>query len=308
MASREQALLLGERKSLVGVFTPAIGTTPSSEQMAIVVLNTGIIHRVGHHRMYVTFARALADVGYPVLRFDLSGIGDSENVHDLPPLESALTDIGDALDWLETNKQIRRVILLGLCSGADHAVLYAANDARVVGLVLMDPTVPPTRRYFVHHVGQRVFRIQSWLSVAFGQSRVRQMLIERMIAMVSRKWKPRRTTLVHPEIRSQLEQVYKASVDRGVEFLVVFTSGGYHNYREQLLDAFPTVFPADRLRLEYFVNFDHVFTPERVRAQLLSVILGWMRETDFKHALTDSKGDFGQCLGAEDGAAGVAET
>ena len=65
----EQAVLLGQRQSLVGVLARAVAETPA-DGPTVVILNTGIIHRVGHHRMFVTMSRALANVGYAVLRFD----------------------------------------------------------------------------------------------------------------------------------------------------------------------------------------------------------------------------------------------
>jgi alpha/beta superfamily hydrolase len=131
MKLREQAVLLGERKSLVGIVTQAVGGAAPVHEVALVFLNTGIIHRVGHHRMYVTFSRVLAAEGYTVLRFDLSGIGDSDyRIDGLSPLESNLSDIKEVLDWLETTKQAKRVILVGLCWGADSAVHYAAGDTQ----------------------------------------------------------------------------------------------------------------------------------------------------------------------------------
>lgn len=89
---REQALLLGPRKSLVGII--AVSPSPLPDAPMVVILNSGIIHRVGAHRVYVPLSRALAAAGFPVLRFDLSGIGDSENRVDmLSPFEASLADI-----------------------------------------------------------------------------------------------------------------------------------------------------------------------------------------------------------------------
>jgi hypothetical protein len=38
-----------------------------------VILNTGIIYRIGHNRMYVALGRTLAEAGHTVFRFDMSG-------------------------------------------------------------------------------------------------------------------------------------------------------------------------------------------------------------------------------------------
>lgn len=285
MKLSEQVVTIGSRKSLVGIFTQAVGQVAPADDLTLVILNTGIIHRVGHHRMYVTFSRALADAGYNVLRFDFSGIGDSDNREDgLPPLESCLADIRESLDWLEATKHAKRIVLIGLCSGADHGVIYAHSDPRVVGLVLLDPSIPPTRRYFRDYLGRRALSLRSWFNVAFGASRVRRMLIERIVGMFAKDWEPRYPTLSHPQMRSQLERLYQAAVDHDVMFLVVLTSGGRQTYPEQLLEAFPNVAFLKQLRLEFFNDCDHKFTPEISRARLLQLIRDWVHETSFRQA------------------------
>src|SRR5580692_1472631 len=108
----EQALLLGPRRSLVAVI--ARPRLPGNADLpAIVILNTGIVHRVGHHRMYVKLSRMLATGGRTVVRFDQSGLGDSSPRGDqLPPLAAGLADIKEVLDSLETSHRVSRCILI----------------------------------------------------------------------------------------------------------------------------------------------------------------------------------------------------
>ena len=72
----EKALLFGEGKSLVGIVTLPAESSPV-DRPGIVILNAGVLHRVGPNRVHVQMARALAELGFTVLRFDLSSIGDS---------------------------------------------------------------------------------------------------------------------------------------------------------------------------------------------------------------------------------------
>jgi hypothetical protein len=82
----EQAVLLGPRRTLVGIVTRPL-VPPDPAVPAVVIFNTGIVHRVGHNRMYVTLARMLATAGRVTVRFDQSGLGDSGPRNDrLPPL------------------------------------------------------------------------------------------------------------------------------------------------------------------------------------------------------------------------------
>ena len=71
----EQVYLLGKQHTLVAIMTRASGNAVASNQKpTVVILNTGIVHRVGHHRMFVALSRALAGIGFNVLRFDFAGI------------------------------------------------------------------------------------------------------------------------------------------------------------------------------------------------------------------------------------------
>ena len=74
--TREMTVLMGRHKSLVGTL-PIVAISAVTAPPTVVLLNAGIVHRVGPNRMHVLLARALAAAGIPSLRFDMSGIGDS---------------------------------------------------------------------------------------------------------------------------------------------------------------------------------------------------------------------------------------
>lgn len=112
---------------------------------AIVLFNSGAVHRVGPHRLHVALARHLAALGFPCLRFDLAGLGDS--VREPPHRENhpyqafATEDAREALSYLRDTFGFTRFILMGLCSGA-HTSFHAALDAGsedVRGVVLINP-------------------------------------------------------------------------------------------------------------------------------------------------------------------------
>lgn len=280
---REQAVLIGQRKSLVGIVTQMVTSEPT-KRPTVVILNTGIIHRVGHHRMYVALSRKLAEAGYMVLRFDFSGIGDSGSRADsLPPVDSCLADIREVLDWLEAEQHASHFILVGLCAGADHALLYGYTDPRVVGLILLDPSIPPTLRYYIRYILRRIMRLESWLSVPLGRSRIWQMMKARVMYSLVPNWQPQ--YLNYPKVRNYLETIYKKTICSGVRVLTVFTSAPFaahrHNYREQLLEAFPDIPFGGQLTLEYFENCDHTFMAEFDRSKLNRVIMTWIKTEDF---------------------------
>lgn len=281
---REQALLLGHRKSLVGIISQGVGCPTPTDRPMIVILNAGIIHRVGPSRMNVLLARALAESGYSSLRFDLSGLGDSDaRSDDLNPLDSSLADIREVLDWLESNRGARRIILVGLCSGANHSLLYGGSDSRVVGLVLLDPAIPKTLGYYLRHYGPRLFQPGILLNLMRGRHPFWRSLQKRAVGGPAEPIQPQGPDLQSPEVRSFLERAYRSCVDHSVHFLLVLTKGleGQHNYREQVLDAFPNVQFGNRLRLEYLKDSEHTFTSEVDRARLFRLIVKWVENTKF---------------------------
>jgi dienelactone hydrolase len=84
-------------------------------------------------------ARSWAQLGYDVLRVDLSGIGDSpvapgapENV-TYPP--GGLDDLDQAIRATGSD----RIVLAGLCSGGDYAFQLGGRDPRVIGAWMLNP-------------------------------------------------------------------------------------------------------------------------------------------------------------------------
>jgi Serine aminopeptidase, S33 len=273
----EQALLLGSRSTLVGIVAqPA--SPPPRDMPAVVILNTGIVHRVGHHRMYVSLSRMLAAAGHVVLRFDLSGIGDSEQRNDkLSTIDSSLADIKEALDFLAASRQASRFVLIGLCSGADHAVLYGATDPRVAGLVLMDPSIPPTPRYYLHYILQRLTSLRNWASVAAGRSGLLGLLRSQLAHRLGTRPPASGLTLESLKFSPHLKECYESAVSNGIRILAAFTSiSPRQTYQSQILDAFPQAAFRDSLKLEHFAHSDHLFSDPSDRARLDQLVLDWV--------------------------------
>lgn len=94
--------------------------------------------RVGKHRLFVLLAREWASAGYPVMRFDYRGTGDSGG--EVITIEETSKDLASAIDAFIANVPgLQQVALWGLCGGAADALLYAPNDPRVAGTVMVNP-------------------------------------------------------------------------------------------------------------------------------------------------------------------------
>lgn len=125
---------------LLGVLHQPPG--PARAAVGVLVIVGGPQYRVGAHRHFVQLARALALAGYPTLRFDHRGVGDSPG--PLPRFDAIDDDIEAAIGALYgAHPQLQGVVLWGLCDGASAALLYAERrrDMRVRGLALLNPWV-----------------------------------------------------------------------------------------------------------------------------------------------------------------------
>lgn len=142
--SAEQPLVFScEGSALVGILHRPTSDSRSELaqcETAVLIVVGGPQYRIGSHRQFVSSARAIAAAGHPVLRFDYRGMGDSEG--EFAGFEGIAADIGAAVDALcEAGKPRRGIVLLGLCDAASAALMYCCQDARVSGLILMNPWV-----------------------------------------------------------------------------------------------------------------------------------------------------------------------
>lgn len=175
---QEQALVFecsGEH--LAGILTtPDEASAGGVERgkLGLVVVVGGPQYRVGSHRQFRLLARTVAEAGFPVLRFDVRGMGDSTG--DLKSFEHITPDIGAAIDALhQYAPQVQRVALWGLCDGASAALLYChdTRDERVHGLCLLNPWVRSeaslARTHVKHYYADRLRQKEFWTKLLTGK-------------------------------------------------------------------------------------------------------------------------------------------
>jgi pimeloyl-ACP methyl ester carboxylesterase len=272
---RERALAFGKSARLVGVLAEPVPSA-TADLPAVLMLNPGILHRVGAGRLHVRLARALAAVGFRSLRFDLSGIGDSEPRRDsLPHEHSGTVEVREAMDHLAATTGAGRFVLLGLCSGADLAFETARTDDRVVGLVLLDGWSYRTWRFWLRHYGQRLMRPAVWrnsmvvrMNRLLGRVRGAAEPREGLVIPLGRGLPPKR----------RMEMDLQMLVSRGVQLYCLYTGSQhrYFNYRRQLHDAFPAVRFGNQLYVEYLPDATHILTALSHQVFVLGSIVEWV--------------------------------
>lgn len=171
--SEEPLIFDCEGDSLVGILSRA--DAPATRGVLIVV--GGPQYRAGSHRQFTLLARHLAECGLPALRFDYRGMGDSTG--PLRTFEGVGADIRCAIDrFFEVAPGLKDIVIWGLCDAASAALFYAHRDARVSGLVLVNPWVRTeqgaARAYLRHYYVRRLFQRSFWEKVARGEFRVRE--------------------------------------------------------------------------------------------------------------------------------------
>lgn len=152
-----------------------IVAVPEQPQVTgVLVVVGGPQTRVGSHRQFLLLSRALAEAGYPVMRFDYRGMGDSTG--KFRNFETINEDIAAAIDAFQANcAQVERIVLWGLCDAASANLLYwdQTRDARVHGLVLLNPWVRSeatlARTHIKHYYGQRLLQAEFWRKLLTGK-------------------------------------------------------------------------------------------------------------------------------------------
>lgn len=134
---------------------------------AVLILVGGPQYRVGSHRQFLLLSRTLAAAGYPCLRFDFRGMGDSSG--EPQSFEDVAEDIAAAIEALQVAlPSMRRVVLWGLCDAASAALLYwqASGDRRLAGMALLNPWVRSeatlARTQLRHYYLQRLLASEFW--------------------------------------------------------------------------------------------------------------------------------------------------
>jgi alpha/beta superfamily hydrolase len=140
-----------ESQKLIGILhEPTDIHRPQGKKNFIVLLNSGLVDKVGPHRLYIKIARRLSSEGYFVLRFDSHGLGDSEgnlkkgsNRDNFLLIQKGIfiDDTLSSVKYLNKEMQPNSISIMGLCGGAVTAILSDAKEQNIKNIILFDPPV-----------------------------------------------------------------------------------------------------------------------------------------------------------------------
>ncbi len=278
----ERVLRFGPDNRLTGILT-----LPVSELAGVphvILVSAGIVHRVGPDRLYVDLARAFAAMGYPVLRFDLAGLGYSRPATGTLSLdELVLDDIAAATDLLTESYQATAFIMCGLCSGANFSIAAALHDPRIAGLILIDPTVARTWKGSLIHLARRLMHPKTLIDLLLLRHPVFHRPVyggrsSEVVEAASSQVGGRAPLEIPKELRRRFSMSIRGLVDRNLSILMVFTGGVNHvyNYRTQIFDLLPEIDFRDLLQVEFMPSADHTVSDVPNREKLVRTVGDWL--------------------------------
>jgi pimeloyl-ACP methyl ester carboxylesterase len=286
----EEAVLFGARGTLAGVVTTPAGRGADDGAPAVVLLNAGATHHVGPNRLYVRIARELALSGHVVLRYDQSGIGDSEPRRDgVAYADGVLSETREAMDFLGERYGVGRFVLGGICSGGATAFVAARRDPRVVGALMInaqghfhadcpDAIADAYRRALRRHTWRLAlfssFRRQNWRKLFTGRLGLRR-TVTMALGGERRPPAPVATPVgPGPNPRAEVEELLR----RGVRLFHLYGEG------DQGLDYFRVVLGRDAralardeaFRVRVLAGVNHVFTQRWGQDVLVEAVHDWI--------------------------------
>ncbi len=277
-APAEKALLVScQGEQLLAILhRAAAGPRPG-----ILIVVGGPQYRIGSHRQFIQLARSLAAAGYPVLRFDCRGMGDSSG--SFPGFENVGPDIRAAIDAFTLEvPDLPGVVIFGLCDAAAAALLYCQSDDRVVSLILANPWVRSAsgeaRSYVKHYYGRRVFQASFWRKLLTGRLNV--------VAALMDFW----NKLTRARSASPPPQTATSFIDRMLAGLKSFAGPALILLSERDLTAqefrdlcgssssWAAAIRRPQVRVHACAQADHTFSQAGSRDESTSVVLEWLQQ------------------------------
>jgi pimeloyl-ACP methyl ester carboxylesterase len=300
---RERLLQFSKAPDLFGVLSEP--ETDSSDGRPLVLLvNAGATYRVGPSRLYVLLARELAVQGFRSVRMDLCGLGDSVTTNldgeNDPYAASAFRDIELALEYLQVHLGAKRVVLMGLCSGAYFAFQTAAQlrGPVLVESVLINPltfywkegmtleATPGRSPTDFYHYKNAALQPKKWLKMLAGRTKIGP--VEALKIFVQHWW-PRKPSAqgpltldrgesMEPGLSHPLVEDLSADLGRmggaGRQLTCFFSASdpGYSIMMFHAKRAVNELRRAGKVQLYFIENADHTFSARVPRREVVRAI------------------------------------
>ncbi len=282
----EETRCFGPDNRLIGTLTLPL-SPPIRPLPGLILLNAGVLPRIGPHRLNVELARTAAQLGVPAIRFDFPGLGDSGFTssrlsHDDQALEAIehammqLTDTACAPD---------KFLIAGLCSGADVGLMMAKRNFRIVGLFMIEPY------YYPNALSQplRTLRRLKEYGLLRASGRIAQIIGQRIGRRAGADDEPlpmdpeegARPTPSREKFLGDLSMLLRRGVH--LELIYANTLMGRFDFRHHHRHIFRYLGKQPHFHVELVPNTDHSFTRIAARQHLVQRMKQWLEQKAHLH-------------------------
>lgn len=250
----------------------------------VLIVVGGPQYRAGSHRQFTLLARSLAANGIAAMRFDYRGMGDSQG--PMRDFDSIGDDLRAAIGaFMAAVPGMRDVVLWGLCDAASAIAMYAASDARVSGLVMLNPWVRTTegiaRATLKHYYRGRLLERAFWAKLLRGRFNLARSLTSMATLAHAVLKRGRRDEAAPPPLPDRM----CAGIGAFKGKVMIITSGADLTAREfcdvsSATPAWKRLLEAPRVTRHQLDKADHTFSRRAWRDQVADWTCAWVREHD----------------------------
>ena len=263
---QERAFRFGRAQHMIGI--AGVPERPA-ETPGVIVLNAGLVHRIGPFRLHVELARRLNACGYPTLRFDLSTVGDSAASEESQTREQQVcADVDDAMTLLGEQAGCTRFVVIGLCSGAQNAHTVACVDPKIAGAVFLDGYAYRTFGYKLRRYLPKLLDPASWRRALTHRQRSVEVAAGEAVFSVA----PLPIAVVRQDLTGMLA--------RGLKLCLIYSGGisNYFNHARQFRECFGRLVGHPNISTHFFAETDHTYILTGDRRRLIETIERWITQ------------------------------
>jgi hypothetical protein len=296
--NQDDIIILGEENNLIGIYSYHPGFKCDT---TVIMLNAGIIHRVGPNQLYTKLSKQLSSLKISTFRFDFPGIGDSslgesDRTYEGNYYKSALT----VIDYLHSNKGISKFILVGICSGADISLQTALHSDKVCGICfingeyfnieeLPELLYPMVNQYIAIRFNiKNILNFKRWIKLATNKTSFSYEKTTYIFRFVINSFKDKfklqnagvneiDSNAIIKKLSDSIILLWRSLVDKKVNIYQIYSEGsiGLDLYK-MLLNKHIQGIKDNRLKVEIVKNVDHTFTTIWSQSLLADLICHWV--------------------------------
>lgn len=262
----------------------------SKSDIGVLIVVGGPQYRIGSHRQFLLLARALAERGIPVFRFDCRGMGDSTG--KFPGFESIEDDIRAAIDaFVAHHPPVKKILIWGLCDGASAACFYAPADDRVASICIVNPWVwteqGEAETYLKHYYLRRFISRDFWIKLFCGKFRIgksiRELFVNLKRSLGRQEILHRDKNISRTAISSSLslpERVFRSLKEFSGNVLIIVS--GNDLTAAEFLDSIKKdrkrqkLIQSPRISIVSIPNADHTFSRRKCMEEAIEETAKWV--------------------------------